>query len=329
MRAVVYNKYGSPDVLKLVDIEKPVPQKNEVLVRVFASTVNRTDCAMLRAKPFIMRFFTGLLAPRKPVLGTEFSGQIEAAGDDVNLFAVGDNVFGFHDGGVSSYAEYLTLAADKPIAKLPDKLTLDDATASIEGAHYAYNVIKKITLRPGQKVLVNGATGAIGSAAVQILKYYEVIVVAVCNTRNVGLVKSLGADRVIDYQREDFTKDAEQFDFVFDAVGKSTFGKCKPVIKKGGVYVSSELGPMAENVFYSLVTPLFGSRKVKFPIPVDTPGSIAFIKKLLQQGHYRPVIDRKYPLEQIVEAFNYVETGEKTGNVVVSLRAEREAIGEQ
>jgi len=319
MRAVVYRKYGAPDVLSLEDRDAPVALDNEILVRVFATTVNRTDCAMLRAKPFIMRFFTGLFRPKNPILGTEFSGQIEGLGKNVSAFQVGQKVFGFHDGGVSCYADYLTISADSSIATIPDEMKLEDVTASIEGAHYAYNFFNKVALKPGQRVLVNGATGAIGSAAVQLLKYYKVHIVAVCNTKNIALVKSLGADRVIDYQREDFTKDSEQYDFIFDAVGKSTFGKCKPLMKKNGVYISSELGPMGQNIFYSLATMLIGSRKVRFPIPVDTLGSIEFIKELLKQGRYKPVVDRRYPLEEIAEAFSYVETGEKTGNVVVTV----------
>jgi len=319
MKAAVYKQYGAPSVLTIQDLEKPVPGRSEILVEVYATTVNRTDCAMLRAKPFIMRFITGMFRPKKIVLGTEFCGRIDATGEDVTAYKVGDKVFGFDDGGVSSYAHYLLLAADKPIAVIPENLTSDQVTGSIEGAHYAYNAVNKVNVQPDQDVLVNGATGAIGSAAVQILKHYKANVVAVCGTKNLELVKSLGADRVIDYQKEDFTNDGQKYDFVFDAVGKSTFAQCKPLLKDGGVYISSELGPMAQNIFYSLITPLLGRHKVKFPIPVDTQASIEFIKQLLSQGTYKPVIDRKYPLEQIVDAFTYVETGEKIGNVVITV----------
>ncbi len=326
MKAIVYTTYGPPSVLKIKNVEKPIPKANEVLVKVCATTVNRTDCAMLRAKPFIMRFFTGLFTPKNPILGTEFSGEIEAMGKDVMSFKVGDKVFGFDDSGIGSYAQYLTLSVDKALTTIPEKTTYEQAAASTEGAHYAYNIINKIHLKSGQKVLVNGATGAIGSAAVQLLKYFGANVIAVCNTKNIELVKSLGADKVIDYTKEDFTKEDQKYDFIFDTVGKSSFTKCKPVLQPGGVYISSELGWMAQNIFFALITPIFANlpgrrvgKRVIFPIPSDTKGSLLFIKNLIEQGKFNTVIDRKYPLEQISEAFSYVETGQKTGNVVITV----------
>ena len=326
MKAIVYTTYGPPSVLKIKNVEKPIPKANEVLVKVCATTVNRTDCAMLRAKPFIMRFFTGLFTPKNPILGTEFSGEIEAMGKDVMSFKVGDKVFGFDDSGIGSYAQYLTLSVDKALTTIPEKTTYEQAAASTEGAHYAYNIINKIHLKSGQKVLVNGATGAIGSAAVQLLKYFGAYVIAVCNTKNIELVKSLGADKVIDYTKEDFTKEDQKYDFIFDTVGKSSFTKCKPVLQPGGVYISSELGWMAQNIFFALITPIFANlpgrrvgKRVIFPIPSDTKGSLLFIKNLVEQGKFNTVIDRKYPLEQISEAFSYVETGQKTGNVVITV----------
>jgi len=326
MKAIVYTTYGPPSVLKIKNVEKPIPKANEVLVKVCATTVNRTDCAMLRAKPFIMRFFTGLFTPKNPILGTEFSGKIEAMGKDVMSFKVGDKVFGFDDSGIGSYAQYLTLSVDKALTTIPEKTTYEQAAASTEGAHYAYNIINKIHLKSGQKVLVNGATGAIGSAAVQLLKYFGANVIAVCNTKNIELVKSLGADKVIDYTKEDFTKEDQKYDFIFDTVGKSSFTKCKPVLQPGGVYISSELGWMAQNIFFALITPIFANlpgrrvgKRVIFPIPSDTKGSLLFIKNLVEQGKFNTVIDRKYPLEQISEAFSYVETGQKTGNVVITV----------
>ena len=190
---------------------------------------------------------------------------------------------------------------------------------SPEGAHYAYNFITKVKFQPGQKVLVNGATGAIGSAAVQLLKHFGINITAVCNTENIALVKSLGADRVIDYTKEDFTKDEQQYHFVFDAVGKSSFGKCKPLLLPGGIYVSSELGPGLENLYLPLITAIRGGKKVIFPFPVNVKRSILLINNLLEQGKFKPVIDRKYPLEKITEAYNFVVTGQKTGNVVITL----------
>lgn len=319
MKAIIYTNYGPPDVLEIKEVDKPVPAANEILVKVKAATVNRTDCAVLRAKPFIMRFFTGLLKPKKQIMGTEFAGEVEAIGAAVTLFKTGDRVFGFDDMGLSSYAQYLTIAENRGLATIPQDIGYEQAAASCEGAHYAYNMINKTKLGSRQKVLVNGASGGIGSAAVQLLKYSGAHVVAVCNTKNQELVKSLGADKVIDYTTADFTKSGEKYDFIFDAVGKSSFGKCKPLLNNGGVYISSELGWMAENIFFALFTPLGGSKKVLFPIPKDIKGSVLFIKKLMEEGKFKTVIDRKYPLEQIADAFRYVETGQKTGNVVISL----------
>jgi NADPH:quinone reductase-like Zn-dependent oxidoreductase len=326
MKANIYTQYGPPSVLTVKTIARPMPQANEVLIRVHATTVNRTDCAMLRAKPFIMRFFTGFLRPARPILGTDFAGQITAIGENVTTFAVGDRVFGFNDQGVSSQAAYLTLAADQPLAIIPANVSYEQAAASLEGAHYAYNFIKKVAIAPGQKILVNGATGAIGSATVQLLKYWGAVVTAVGNTKNLALVQSLGATRVIDYTQTDFTGDTEKYACVFDTVGKSSFFKCKPLLQPGGVYISSELGWLAQNVFLALVTPWLGGKKVIFPIPADVKGSVALMKKLLEEGHFRPVIDRTYPLEAIADAYRYVETGEKTGNVVLVIGADGEDV---
>jgi NADPH:quinone reductase-like Zn-dependent oxidoreductase len=319
MKAIVYTKYGSPDVLQLKEVEKPNPNDNEVLIRVYAATVNRSDCAMLRAKPFIMRFFTGLFKPNQPILGTDFAGMIEAVGKNVGSLKVGDKVFGFDDGGLSSHAEYMTLSKDNALTTMPNNMTYEQAAASIEGAHYAYNFINKVDIKHGQKVLVNGATGAIGSAAVQLLKYFGANVTAVCNRKDADLVKSLGANKVIDYTKEDFTNSIEKYDFVFDTVGKSTFKKCKPLLVSGGVYMSSELGPMVQNPFLALITPIFGNRKVKFPFPTNRSRSVRLIKKLSAEEKFRAVIDSTYSLDKIAEAYRYVEQGQKIGNVVITV----------
>jgi NADPH:quinone reductase-like Zn-dependent oxidoreductase len=323
MKAVVYTKYGPPDVLQLKEVAKPVPGDNEVLVKVYATTVNRTDCATIRAKPFFARIFTGILKPKKQTPGTEFAGRIEAIGKNVTSLKVGDRVFGFDEQGSRSHAQYLTISEDKGLTTIPENLTYEQAAASTEGAHYAYNSIKNAKIKSGQKTLVYGATGAIGSAAVQLLKYFDVYVTAVCNTKNIELVKSLGADKVIDYTKEDFTKDKEKYSFVFDAVGKSSFAKCKPLLQPGGVYISSDLGYMAQNVVLPLITPIIkpmiGNKKTVSPFPTDIRGSILLIKDLVAQGKFKTVIDRRYPLEQIVEAYKYVEKGQKTGNVVITV----------
>ena len=322
MKAIVYTKYGPPDVLQLKEIEKPTPKHKEVLIRVYATTVNRTDYATIRAIPFIGRFWTGLFKPKKQTPGTEFAGKIEAVGKNVSSLKVGDNVFGFDDQGSGSHAQYMTIKEDNVVI-IPENISYEQAAASNEGAHYAYTFIKKVNLKSGQKVLVNGATGAIGSAAVQLLKYFDVNVTAVCDTKNIELVKSLGADKVIDYTKEDFTKDDQKYNCVFDAVGKSSFFKCKQLLEPGGVYISSDLGYMAQNIFLPIITPIIkpmiGNKKTVFPIPTDIRGSILLIKKIIEQGKFKAVIDRKYPLEQIVEAYRYVEQGQKTGNVVITV----------
>jgi len=274
---------------------------------------------MLRAEPFIMRFFTGLLKPNKSILGTDFAGKIEAVGKDVESLKVGDKVFGLDDSGLSSHAQYMTLSENKALATIPNNISYEEAAASMEGAHYAYNFLNKVNLKSGQKVLVNGATGAIGSAAVQLLKYFGANVTAVCSTKNLELVKSIGANKVIDYTKEDFTKNNEKYNFIFDAVGKSSFTKCKPLLQSGGVYISSELGWMAQNLFFALITPIIGNKKVVFPIPSDCRRSVLFIKKLSEEGKFKAVIDRKYSLKEIAEAYRYVEKGQKTGNVVITL----------
>ncbi len=320
MKAIICTKYGPPEILQLKEIDKPTPKDNEVLVKIHASTVNRTDTALLRAKPFFSRLFTGLLKPKNSIPGTEFAGMIEMVGKNVSLFKVRDKIFGFDDTGLKSHAQYMTIVEDKALTTIPKDITYEQAAASNEGAHYAYNFIKKVNLQSGQKVLVNGATGGIGSAAVQLLKYFGTHVTAVCGTKNIELVKSLGADKVIDYKKEDFAKHNQKYNYIFDCVGKSTFAKCKPLLLPGGVYMSSELGYMAQNIFFALITPITGNKKVIFPIPTDCKGSILFIKKLIKSGKFKAVIDRKYPLEQIVEAYRYVEKGQKTGNVVITMQ---------
>jgi NADPH:quinone reductase-like Zn-dependent oxidoreductase len=322
MKAVVYTKYGSPDVLQLKEVEKPTTKDDEVLVRIHATTVNRTDCATIRAKPFFARIVTGLFKPKQQIPGTEFAGEIESVGKNVSSLNAGDRVFGFNDQGPGSHAQYMTIKEDKAIT-IPDKISYEQAAASSEGAHYAYNSINKVDLKKGQNVLVNGATGAIGSAAVQLLKHFCINVTAVCDTKNIGLVKSLGADKVIDYTKEDFTKDEQKYVLVFDAVGKSSFFKCKHLLQPGGIFISSDLGYMAQNIFLPLLIPLIkpmiGNKKTVFPIPRDIRGSVLLVKSLIEQGEFKAVIDREYPFDRIVEAYKYVEKGQKTGNVVITV----------
>lgn len=323
MKALVYSHYGPPDVLQLKDIESPVAGNNEIVIKIHATTVNRTDCATIRAVPFFARVITGLLRPNKQTPGTEFAGEVVKLGAEVSSFNLGDRVFGFDDEGAESHAEYTCVAADKVVA-MPSNVTFAEAAASSEGAHYALNFINKIDLESGQSVLVNGATGAIGSAAVQLLKYFEAEITAVCATENIELVTSLGASRVIDYKEEDFTAYTQKFDYVFDAVGKSSFFKCRKLLKPGGVYISSDLGYLSQNLVLPLITPAIKPfieyKTTKFPTPRNIGATLILVQKLIEQGKFKTVIDRQYPLANIVEAYKYVEAGQKVGNVIITVR---------
>jgi NADPH:quinone reductase-like Zn-dependent oxidoreductase len=319
MKAAVHTRYGPPDVVRISEVDKPTAKDNEVLVKVHATTVNRTDSGLRAAKPFINRFFTGLRRPRVTILGNEFAGAVEAVGSGVTSFQVGDRVFGYNGTRFGAHAEYLTMPQDGSLATIPADLTYDEAAASTEGSHYALSMIRKAKLRRGQDVLVYGATGAIGSAAVQLLKHLGANVTAVCASEHLELVRGLGADRVIDYTAEDFTKDEQRYDMVLDAVGKSSFGRCKRLLKPGGIYLSSDLGPLSQNPILALITPLFGGKRVRFPIPRDNQEMVRYFKGLIESGAFRPLIDRRYRLEEIVEAYRYVESGQKIGNVVISV----------
>ncbi len=318
MKAVVYHDYGAQDVLQIEEVPTPSPKSNEVLIQVHAATANRTDCANLTAKPFIMRFGLGLFKPKNPILGTDFAGIVTEIGNKVTNFKVGDRVFGFDDGGISSYAEFMTFPADDAIDIIPDNVSFEEAAASVEGPHYAYNTINKVDVK-GKSVLVHGATGGISSAAIQLSKHFGATVTATCGTGHEETAKKLGAVRTIDWQKTDFTQDGEQFDFVFDLVGKSSFGKCKRLLKPKGVYISSELGPNAENIPLSLFSKYFGGRHVRFPLPLDRPFTVRMMKPLLEKGIYTPLIDRTYKMEQVAEAFRHVLTGQKIGNVILKV----------
>jgi NADPH:quinone reductase-like Zn-dependent oxidoreductase len=325
MKAIVHTQYGPPEVVKLMEVPKPTPKNNEVLIKVYASTVNRTDSGFRSAEYFVSRFWSGLLRPKYKTLGCEFSGIIEEVGKEVTGFKIGDKVFGYNDETFGGHAEYLTIAEDKAIATIPDNLTFTEAAPISEGAHYALCNIRASKIKRGQKVLVYGATGAIGSSAVQLLKHFGVSVTAVCNTKNVELLKTLGADRVIDYQTQNFTQTEEKYHFIFDAVGKTSFKECKSLLTEKGIYVSTELGKNAENVFLALVTPLFGKRKVIFPIPTINKQDLHFLKELIENGEYKPVIDKAYRLEQIADAYKYVESGQKTGNVILIIAEDEDS----
>jgi NADPH:quinone reductase-like Zn-dependent oxidoreductase len=317
MKAIVNTIYGEPDVLELKEVAKPVPKDNEVLIKIHATTVNRTDCGFRKPEYLIVRIISGIFKPRKHILGTELAGVIEAVGKSVTSFNVGEAVFGLSTFKFGAHAEYICMSEKASIALKPVNMSFEEAASVADGLMLAINYIRKINFANAPRILINGASGSIGSASVQLAKHYGADVTAVCNTKNIALIKSLGANIVIDYTQEDFTQSGQVYDVVLDAVGKSSFAKCKPLLKPGGVYFSSELGDWGQNVFYALLTPLLGGKKVGFPIPTDSQADMLFFKELIEAGHFKAVIDKRYSLAQIVEATRYVETGEKTGNVVI------------
>lgn len=321
MRAVIHERYGPPESLRIAEVPDPSPAAGEVLVRLAFGSVNRTDCGFLRGKPFMVRFFSGVPRPRHAVLGCEFAGTVVALGPGVDGFAVGDRIFGYDDSG-GGHAELKVVGADKAVALIPDGITFEQAAAGTEAAHYALANLRSAKVGPGTRLLVHGATGGIGSAAVQLARHAGAEVVATSTTRNVDLVRSLGAQRVIDHETEDFTTCGETFDVVFDSVGKSSFGDCRRLLRPGGLYLATDLGHGAQNPLLALLSPLLriaGRRRVLFPLPSDDRGAVAFLAARLAAGDFVPVIDRTYPLDEIVEAFRYVETGQKTGNVLIRI----------
>jgi NADPH:quinone reductase-like Zn-dependent oxidoreductase len=320
MRAVIADSYGPPDVQRIEEVARPIPRADEVLIKIHATTVTRTDIGVRSAKPALIRLFFGLRRPKQRILGTELAGEVEAIGSAVTRFAVGDHVFGstssFQSG---AHAEYIAVKETAPLAHVPAGMTFEQAAAVTDGAVLALMCLEAAHVHQGQKMLIYGATGAIGTAGVQLAKYFEADVTAVCSTKNIDLVKSLGADRVIDYTQEDFTRDGETYDVIFDAVGKHSFKMSKGSLRPGGVYVATD---GFRNLFLALWTSRIGDRKAIFPIPPHyTQKNVLFIKKVIEAGKFRAVIDRTYPLEDVVEATRYVETEQKTGNVVLTVNA--------
>jgi NADPH:quinone reductase-like Zn-dependent oxidoreductase len=318
MRAAVHDRYGPAEVQRIEEVAQPIPKDDEVLVRIHAATVTRTDIGVRSAKPALIRLFFGLRRPKQRILGTELAGEIEAVGSAVTKFAVGDHVFGstssFQSG---AHAEFIAMRETAPLAQMPASMTFEEAAAVSDGAILALMCLEAAHVHQGQKMVIYGASGAIGTAGVQLAKYFGADVTAVCNTKNVELVRSLGADRVIDYTQEDFTKNGETYDVIFDAVGKHSFKKSKASLKPGGVYVATD---GFRNFFLALWTARIGDRKAIFPIPPHyTQKNVEFLKKVIEAGKFRAVIDRCYPLEEIVEATRYVETQQKTGNVVLTI----------
>jgi len=323
MKVIICTKYGSPDVLQLKEVEKPTPKDNEVLIRIFAAIVSPSDCVFRKGEPFIARFFSGLIRPKNSIPGEMLAGEIEAVGKDVKLFKKGDQVFGSTGMSLGAYAEYICLPEEGVLTIKPANLTYEDAATVCDGALTALPFLRdKGNIQSGQKVLINGASGSVGTAAVQLAKYYGAEVTGVCSTTNLELVKSLGADKVIDYTKEDFTQSGETYDVIFDAVGKSLFTRCKSSLTQRGVYLTTV--PTLVIMLQMLWTSKIGSKRAIIAFTGLRPArektkDLIFLKELVEVGKIKPVIDRLYPLEQIVEAHRYVETGHKKGNVVITV----------
>lgn len=324
VRAAVRTRYGPPEVVAIAEVGTPAPGDNELLVKVHATTVNRTDCHYRSGQPWIMRpLVSGLARPRARVLGNEFAGQVVDTGSGVTSFQIGDRVFGYTEGPFGAHAEYLVIGEDGLVALMPANLAYEQAAPGTEGAHYALAHIRRAKIGSGHNVLVYGATGSIGSAAVQLLKTLGTRVTAVCATPHTELALKLGADRVIDYTTGDFTSDGPHYDIVFDAAGKSSYGQCKRLLKPAGIYMSTGPGPGYQNLILPLTTPVLGGKKVVFAYPRVDQATVRHLAQLMASGQFMPVIDRHYPLDQVVEAYRYVETGQKIGNVVIIIDPSR------
>lgn len=317
MRAVVYDRYGPPEVLRIEEVGRPVPADDEVLVRVRATTVNRTDCGWRGAKPFFVRVFLGLRRPKRRILGMELAGEVESVGAAVSEFEVGDRVFGVK--GFGAHADYTCIRESGAVAHMGRGMTFEEAAPISDGACIALSCLKHADLRAGTSLVVYGASGSVGTAAVQLAKHYGAHVTAVCNTENVELVRSLGADEVVDYTREDFTANGKTYDVVFDAVGKHSFRRSRHSLKPGGKYIDTDLGFMWHVPLLALLTRRIGDKKVTLGVAKYRKQDVLFLKELVEAGRFRAVVDRTYRLEDVVEATRYVETGQKTGNVVLTL----------
>ena len=316
MRAVVYDRYGPPEVLRVEEVERPVPKPGEVLVRVRASTVTRSDCGYRGADPFFSRVFTGLRAPRQRIVGTELAGIVEEVGEGVTEFEVGDRVFGLRSG---ANAELVCVREQGALAHMPAGMSFEDAAALSDGPSIANACLNAAGVREDERVAVFGASGSIGTAAVQLAKARGAEVTAVCDTQRVDLARSLGADEVVDFTQDDFTRNESAYDVVFDAVGKQSFRRCRHALKHGGTYISTDLGFMWHVPPLALATRWIGDKRVRLPIPKYTKEDVLLVKRLVEEGRYRPVVDRTYALDDVVEATRYVETGQKTGNVVLTV----------
>jgi len=317
MKAAVYTQYGSPEVLRVKQVEKPLPQKNEILLRIRATSVNSGDWRLRKADPYAVRLFFGLLKPKKNILGSVFSGEVESVGEDVKQFKVGDIVFGHTDMSFGSYAEYISLPEDGSIALKPSNISHNEAAVIPFGGVAALHFLKKAKIQPGQKVLVVGASGSVGSAAVQLAKSFGADVTGVCSTANIALVKSIGANKVIDYTKEDFAGNGETYDVIFDAVNAISVSRSMKSLNKNGIMILSAAGmsEMLQGLWISMTS----NKRVLTGVISHKAADIIFLKELIEAGKFKPVIDRTYPLEQIAEAHAYAEKGHKKGNIAINI----------
>ena len=322
MRAAVSARYGPPEGIELREVEDPTPGPTDVLVRVVASTVSRTDCGALRGYPRFARIATGLLRPKHTVLGMDFAGIVDRIGAEVTGLGPGDRVFGLSPESFGAHAELLRVPAAGAIAVMPEGARFDEVVAC-EGAWYASTYLDAFGLGPGHSILIYGASGAIGTAAVQLAKHRGAEVTAVVGTRHVELARSLGAERVVDFTIEDFTRLGERFDFVLDAVGKTSYSRCKRLLRKGGTFSATDLGPWGQNVLLDLLSRLTRSRRVVFPLPKHARAAVELVRDLLATRAFRAIVDRSFTLDEIVNAYRFVETERKTGIVVLRVAGER------
>jgi NADPH:quinone reductase-like Zn-dependent oxidoreductase len=321
VKAAYADRYGPPDVVSIRDLPRPEPVAGEVRVRVHATTVSRTDCGNLRGEPRFARVFTGMFRPKHPVFGLDFAGVVDELGEGVAEFAPGDRVFGIAPGGFGGHAECLCMRADGSIAPLPERVAFAEAVVC-EGVWYAKTYLNAFDLGPGQRLMVYGASGAIGTAAVQLAKARGAEVTAVVDTRHMELALSLGADRVVDYTAEDFTRVDDSLDFLLDAVGKANLYEARRLLKPGGIYSATDFGPRNQNLMLLLMSPLMRDRRFVFPLPGQPRAAVETAATLLATGELRAVVDRILPLEEIGDAYRYVETGNKTGIVVIEVTPE-------
>lgn len=324
MRAVVYDTYGPPEVLHIQDVERPLPKEDEVLVKVHATTVNRLDVHTREANAksgaaasVLSRLVSGVRGPRQPILGSEFAGEVEAVGAAVTEFAVGDPVFGSSGLRFGAHAEFMCIQAKARIAPMPARVNFEQAAPICDGALNALTCLKAAAPLEGRRILIYGASGAIGTAGVQLARHFGADITAVCGTKNLELVKSLGADRVIDYTQEDFKQNGQTYEVIFDAVGKQSFKLCRASLEPGGVYLPTD---GFRNMLWAMMPSRKKDKRVVFQIPPrQTKQDVLFLKQLCEAGQFRPVIDRCYPLEDVIEATRYVATEQKVGNVVLTV----------